>query len=112
MSAAGTNGFDSWSDRGCTLVSNDNEDVIRCECSHLTSFGYLLVSGVSGVRLVFIAGDGEGDCVSNAQAIEPIPPENEIPLEVLLYVGCILSIVCLLVTFLTYAGSRSAKWSH
>ena len=34
----------SWSMRGCTTISNQDEDVVRCRCDHLTHFGYLFVS--------------------------------------------------------------------
>ena len=36
-------GSGSWSMRGCRNVSGPNDDVIQCQCDHLTHFGYLLV---------------------------------------------------------------------
>ena len=36
-------GFGNWSDRGCWVVNETEEDV-TCACDHLTNFAILLVS--------------------------------------------------------------------
>ena len=33
-----------WSSEGCVLVETGDDNIVRCECTHLTHFGYLLVS--------------------------------------------------------------------
>eukprot|EP00057_Strongylocentrotus_purpuratus_P010654 XP_011665128.1 PREDICTED: G-protein coupled receptor 126 [Strongylocentrotus purpuratus] len=89
-------GFSDWSQEGCQLLSssgisssNDNnwdppsdeKEEIVCGCNHLTNFAVLMdISREDG---------------SSEQAY-----------EVLTYIGCGISVVCLLVTLATYISNR------
>ncbi|GFS09433.1 adhesion G protein-coupled receptor L3 [Elysia marginata] len=67
-----------WSQEGCRLVYG-NRSHTECECDHLTNFAVLM--DITGVEL---------------------PEEHELALRVITYVGCIISIVCLLLAWITF----------
>lgn len=67
-----------WSTNGCTLRSH-NGSITVCECSHLTHFAILM--DVQGIQL---------------------PVFHEMMLTVITYFGCILSVVCLLLSFVAF----------
>ncbi|PAV82555.1 hypothetical protein WR25_26683 isoform D [Diploscapter pachys] len=68
-----------WQSRGCSLKSH-NDTATVCECSHMTHFAVLM--------------DIYGHKLSEA---------DDYLLTMLTYVGCSLSIVCLLLTFICFA---------
>lgn len=68
-----------WSDYGCSVL-NTNDTHTVCSCNHLTSFAVLM----------------------NIHGIE-ITEKHALTLNVITYIGCITSIGCLLLAFLTFA---------
>jgi hypothetical protein len=76
-----------WSTEGCVLV-RETEDVVVCECDHLTSFSMLLD-------------------VLPAKPVDPIlPPEF---LASVTYIGCSLSVIALIITVVTYLGDKKLR---
>uniref|UniRef100_A0A914YV10 Uncharacterized protein n=1 Tax=Panagrolaimus superbus TaxID=310955 RepID=A0A914YV10_9BILA len=67
-----------WNGNGCTMKSY-NGSITTCECSHLTHFAILM--DVRGIQL---------------------PVFQEMLLTVFTYVGCLLSIICLILSFLAF----------
>ncbi|XP_037527073.1 adhesion G protein-coupled receptor L1 isoform X2 [Rhipicephalus sanguineus] len=67
-----------WSERGC-WVDASNETHTVCACDHLTNFAVLM--DVRSVQLTH---------------------SNELALQVITYAGCFVSIVCLVLTIITY----------
>ncbi len=37
-------GYGQWSSEGCEIVGTVTDNIINCQCDHLTSFAILLVS--------------------------------------------------------------------
>ncbi|CAH1982600.1 unnamed protein product [Acanthoscelides obtectus] len=77
----------SWSEEGCHVeltLSNVTHTV--CYCDHLTNFAVLM-----DVRAIYL----------------PIP--HEIALQIITYVGCIISIVCLVLAIITFQLFRGLK---
>lgn len=76
---------DNWSTDGCELYST-NKTFTICECTHLTNFALLMrISEESAVDI------------------------EQICLKVLTYVGCVLSCICLLVSFFTFHLMKTLK---
>ncbi|XP_013416248.1 adhesion G protein-coupled receptor L3 isoform X2 [Lingula anatina] len=75
----------AWSGRGCSVVTS-NDTHTQCECNHLTNFAVLM--DVVGTEL---------------------PEHHEVALQVITYFGCIISIVCLFLTWLTFMVFRNLK---
>uniref|UniRef100_A0A2C9JN20 Uncharacterized protein n=1 Tax=Biomphalaria glabrata TaxID=6526 RepID=A0A2C9JN20_BIOGL len=67
-----------WASDGCNVVDT-NATHTTCSCNHLTNFALLM--DVTGVKL---------------------SEESELALRVITYVGCIISIVCLLLSWITF----------
>ncbi|GAB6032764.1 hypothetical protein CHUAL_011631 [Chamberlinius hualienensis] len=75
----------TWSPSGCEVVATNQTHTV-CECNHLTNFAVLM--DVQGLQ---------------------ISPIHELALQTITYVGCIVSIVCLAVSFLTFTFFRGLK---
>ncbi|XP_030845677.1 cell wall protein DAN4-like, partial [Strongylocentrotus purpuratus] len=71
-----------WSDEGCRTEKMALEGMVSCRCSHLTSFAVLL--------------DIKGSIISKA-------------LDVISRIGCIASIVCLVITLCVLLGFRKLR---
>ncbi|VDM38794.1 unnamed protein product [Toxocara canis] len=79
-------GSEVWSDRGCTMLRTSDEST-DCSCDHLTSFAILMdVTGKLDITL---------------------GPESAAALNIITIVGCVLSIICLLLSFLVFTCFRS-----
>nr|CAH7756708.1 unnamed protein product [Callosobruchus chinensis] len=77
----------SWSEEGCRVeLSLSNVTHTVCYCDHLTNFAVLM-----DVRAIYL----------------PIP--HEIALQIITYVGCIISIVCLVLAIITFQLFRGLK---
>lgn len=79
----------AWSEEGChvdTVLSNITHTV--CHCDHLTNFAILM-----DVHAIYL----------------PVP--HEIALQIITYVGCIISIICLLLAIITFQLFRGLKVS-
>nr|XP_039261734.1 uncharacterized protein LOC120337897 [Styela clava] len=84
------NGGGYWSPNGCRLIST-SQDSTECECNHLTSFAILM--------------DTVGTELSE---------ENELALSLLTYIGCSMSVVCLLLSAISFTilpGLKSVRTS-
>ena len=68
----------SWSEEGCR-VSGGNHTHVRCQCSHLTNFAVLM------------------DLHSTA-----LPPAHAFALSIVTCVGCLVSIVCLVLAIVIF----------
>ena len=68
-----------WSEQGCHVESTNTTHTV-CQCNHLTNFAILM--------------DVHGTAISEA---------HEFGLAFVTYAGCIISIVCLLLAFITFA---------
>ena len=77
-------GSGSWSTEGCRMVENASGRY-RCQCNHMTHFGVLLQVPAGKAEL------------SEMQRHS---------LSIVTYVGCGISFVCLLLTFITFAAFR------
>ncbi|XP_076305400.1 latrophilin Cirl-like isoform X2 [Tachypleus tridentatus] len=75
--------YREWSTEGC-LVHHTNTTHTVCACNHLTNFAVLM--DVKGVKL---------------------PAGHSMALHVITYVGCVVSVVCLLLTIVTFQVFRS-----
>ncbi|XP_071510782.1 uncharacterized protein [Diadema antillarum] len=80
-------GRGNWTQKGCYLVESDDVDELMCHCNHLTNFAILM--DIHG-----------GTTLTSYQ---------DFVLEVMSYVGCCLSIVCLTVTLATFLTTRSLR---
>ncbi|XP_064607497.1 adhesion G protein-coupled receptor L2-like isoform X2 [Liolophura sinensis] len=67
-----------WAEAGCRLITT-NQTHTTCECDHLTNFAVLM--DVAGTML---------------------PAHHELPLQVITYAGCLISIFCLILAFITF----------
>ncbi|XP_064477138.1 latrophilin Cirl-like isoform X2 [Ornithodoros turicata] len=74
-----------WSSQGC-WVEDSNETHTTCGCDHLTNFAVLM--DVRAVKISY---------------------SNELALQVITYVGCFVSIVCMLLTIVTFHFLRSIE---
>ncbi|CAH0561839.1 unnamed protein product [Brassicogethes aeneus] len=77
----------SWSEEGChvdTQASNNTHTV--CLCDHLTNFAILM-----DVHAIYL------------------PIQHEISLQVITYVGCIISVVCLVLAVISFLAIKGIK---
>ncbi|XP_035665991.1 adhesion G protein-coupled receptor L3-like [Branchiostoma floridae] len=77
-------GQGAWSTEGCESTGEEN-GLYTCACNHLTNFA----------AIFDVLGAGFG--------------EHERPLEVITIVGCVVSIVCLVLTLLSFIVTRNYK---
>ncbi|XP_066280372.1 adhesion G protein-coupled receptor L3-like [Branchiostoma lanceolatum] len=71
----------NWSTEGCTAKESDDGYTV-CECNHLTNFAIL---------------------------VDVIGHKDEFALHVITYIGCIISIFCLLFCIFAFVGSRRVR---
>ncbi|XP_014677727.1 PREDICTED: latrophilin-3-like [Priapulus caudatus] len=74
-----------WSDFGCVVASSNATHTV-CSCNHLTNFAVLM--DITGIE---------------------ISAANVLALDIITYIGCIVSIGCLLVCFLTFTFCRGLQ---
>ncbi|EEC02252.1 G-protein coupled receptor protein, putative [Ixodes scapularis] len=74
-----------WSERGC-WVESSNQTHTTCACNHLTNFAVLM--DVRAVQLSY---------------------SNEVALQVITYIGCFISIICMALTIITFHFFRSLE---
>ncbi|XP_058809833.1 latrophilin Cirl-like isoform X3 [Phymastichus coffea] len=75
----------NWSEEGCfTRYSNNSHTV--CECNHLTNFAVLM--DVHDIRLEL---------------------GHQLALQIITYIGCVISIICLILAILTFQLFRGLK---
>lgn len=77
----------AWSDEGCR-VEMTNQTHTTCQCDHLTNFAVLM-----DVRATYL------------------PPPHQMALQIITYIGCIISVVCLLLAIVTFQLFRGLKVS-
>ena len=77
--------FSAWSEEGCE-IRKTNETHTVCECNHLTNFTVLM--DVHAVRLDIA---------------------HQVALQIITYIGCIISVVCLVLAILTFQLFRGLK---
>ncbi|XP_014479736.1 PREDICTED: latrophilin Cirl-like isoform X2 [Dinoponera quadriceps] len=75
----------AWSEEGCH-IQKTNETHTVCECNHLTNFAVLM--DVHAVRLDIA---------------------HQVALQIITYIGCIISVVCLILAILTFQLFRGLK---
>lgn len=75
----------TWSEEGCHVEST-NRSHTTCLCNHLTNFAILM-----DVHATYL------------------PATHQIALQIITYVGCIISIVCLVLTFFTFQIFKALK---
>ncbi|XP_019754773.2 latrophilin Cirl isoform X3 [Dendroctonus ponderosae] len=79
--------MNSWSEEGCHVDTSDsNYTHTVCYCDHLTNFAILM-----DVHDIYL------------------PISHEIALQVITYVGCIISIICLILAIVTFQLFRGLK---
>lgn len=74
-----------WSTEGCQIESTNKTHTI-CQCNHLTNFAVLM-----DVHATYL------------------PPSHQMALQIITYIGCIVSIVCLFLAVLTFQLFRGLK---
>uniref|UniRef100_A0AC34R9I8 Uncharacterized protein n=1 Tax=Panagrolaimus sp. JU765 TaxID=591449 RepID=A0AC34R9I8_9BILA len=74
-----------WSENGCQMIET-SEDSTKCSCNHLTSFAILM------------------DVNAN---LDMLTGRNAIALDLITIIGCALSIICLLLSFMIFTLFRS-----
>ena len=120
--------YGRWSEEGCTLVSVEGRE-ITCMCDHLTHFGVLMVSRFSQYHIssstfatklaiirhvhlwwrIFSRNTAlKLQLIHILQDISPDERDNAVTLslQVITYIGCIVSIVLLAILLLTYISLR------
>ncbi|XP_017890799.1 latrophilin Cirl-like isoform X4 [Ceratina calcarata] len=75
----------AWSEEGCQ-IRKTNETHTICECNHLTNFAVLM--DIHAVRLDIA---------------------HQVALQIITYIGCIISVVCLVLAILTFQLFRGLK---
>ncbi|PSN57298.1 hypothetical protein C0J52_02077 [Blattella germanica] len=75
----------SWSDEGCHVETTNHTHTI-CQCDHLTNFAVLM-----DVHATYL------------------PPSHQMALQIITYIGCIISVVCLLLAIVTFQLFRGLK---
>jgi hypothetical protein len=78
----------AWSDEGCRVELTNHTHTI-CQCDHLTNFAILM-----DVHATYL------------------PPSHQMALQIITYIGCIISVVCLLLAIVTFQLFRSLKVSE
>lgn len=77
--------YSAWSEEGCQ-IQKTNETHTVCECNHLTNFAVLM--DVHAVKLDIA---------------------HQVALQIITYIGCIISVVCLVLAILTFQLFRGLK---
>jgi hypothetical protein len=77
----------AWSDEGCHVEMTNHTHTI-CQCDHLTNFAILV-----DVHATYL------------------PPSHQVALQIITYIGCIISVVCLLLAIVTFQLFRGLKVS-
>lgn len=85
FSNIGTFVYSSWSEEGCQVDSTNLTHTI-CKCKHLTNFAILM-----DVQATYL------------------PPSHAIALQIITYIGCIISVVCLVLAIITFQLFRGLK---
>lgn len=75
----------TWSEEGCRVEST-NRTHTTCLCDHLTNFAILM-----DVHATYL------------------PVNHQITLQIITYIGCIVSIICLVMAFITFQMFRALK---
>ncbi|CAH1153302.1 unnamed protein product [Phaedon cochleariae] len=75
----------AWSEEGCRVALSNSTHTV-CYCDHLTNFAILM-----DVHAVYL------------------PMSHEIALQIITYVGCVVSIVCLVLAIITFQLFRGLK---
>ncbi|KAK6619841.1 hypothetical protein RUM44_006240 [Polyplax serrata] len=75
----------AWSEEGCEIELTNKTHTI-CRCNHLTNFAVLM--------------DAEGGLT---------PPVHQMTLQIITYIGCVVSIICLLLAVITFHLFRSLR---
>ncbi|XP_064087853.1 latrophilin Cirl-like isoform X4 [Macrobrachium nipponense] len=75
----------SWSEEGCRVLRYNTSHTV-CECEHLTNFAVLMDVHAT-----------------------PVPYPHQLALSIITYVGCIISIVCLLLATIVFHAFRGLK---
>ncbi|KAK7501402.1 hypothetical protein BaRGS_00007206 [Batillaria attramentaria] len=75
----------AWSSEGC-FIRSSNKTHTTCECFHLTSFAVLM--DITGATLM-------------------MPASTRFSLELITYIGCTISIICLMLSWATFACFKS-----
>ncbi|XP_075219234.1 latrophilin Cirl-like isoform X6 [Lycorma delicatula] len=75
----------AWSEDGCRIAST-NETHTICQCNHLTNFAILM-----DVQATYL------------------PPSHQMALQVITYIGCIISVICLILAIITFQLFRGLK---
>ncbi|XP_050445380.1 latrophilin Cirl-like isoform X2 [Cataglyphis hispanica] len=75
----------AWSDEGCQIQKTNDTHTV-CECNHLTNFAVLM--DVHAIRLDIA---------------------HQVALQIITYIGCIISVVCLILAILTFQLFRGLK---
>ncbi|XP_071944901.1 adhesion G-protein coupled receptor G6-like [Antedon mediterranea] len=78
------NGFGDWSEDGCMLVGMDDDGSITCHCTHLTNFAVLFFPNTLKSKVVLV-------------------------LDIVTYVGCGVSILCLLITIYVSLSKKTFR---
>ncbi|XP_011503866.1 PREDICTED: latrophilin Cirl-like [Ceratosolen solmsi marchali] len=74
-----------WSEEGC-IIRKSNETHTICECNHLTNFAVLM--DIHAVKL---------------------DVQDQVALQIITYIGCIISIICLVLAIITFQLFRGLK---
>ncbi|KAK7099782.1 latrophilin-like protein 1 isoform X2 [Littorina saxatilis] len=74
-----------WSSEGCEVFESNKTHTI-CKCNHLTSFAVLM--DITGASLL-------------------LPSDVRFSLELMTYIGCTISIICLMLSWVTFACFKS-----
>lgn len=74
-----------WSEEGCQMEAT-NETHTICLCDHLTNFAILM-----DVHAIYL------------------PIEHQIALQIVTYIGCVISIICLILAVITFQLFRGLK---
>ena len=80
--------FSSWSEEGCRVLRYNTTHTI-CECDHLTNFAVLMDVHAT-----------------------PLSYPHHLALSIITYVGCVISIVCLLLATIVFHAFRGLKVSR
>ncbi|KAK7863093.1 hypothetical protein R5R35_004918 [Gryllus longicercus] len=75
----------AWSDEGCR-VEQTNHTHTLCQCNHLTNFAVLM-----DVHATYLT------------------PSHQMALQIITYIGCIISVVCLVLTIVTFQLFQGLK---
>lgn len=75
----------SWSEEGCHVDKTNHTHTI-CKCEHLTNFAILM-----DVQATYL------------------PPTHQMALQIITYIGCIISVICLVLAIITFQLFRGLK---